>query len=56
MGHGEVTFSRKGILHRYPIYKDGDSNVRASGGERLVEYHLKHGILVEVASFENSSK
>ena len=56
MGHGEVTFSQKGIQHRYPIYKDGDSNVRPSGGERSVEYHLKHGILVKVASLETPSR
>ncbi len=55
-GYGEITFGPTNILHRYPLYADGDSNVSSTGGERLVEYHLFENSLLEFASIENRTK
>lgn len=43
MGHDEFTLIENSLGHRFPIYKEGDSNANPSGGIRQVSYKLVEG-------------
>lgn len=43
MGHDEFTLIETSLAHRFPIYKEGDSNANPTGGMRQIEYKLVDG-------------
>lgn len=43
MGHDEFTVIESTFVRRFPIYKPGDSNAKATGGTRQIQYKLKAG-------------
>ena len=43
MGHDRFEVVEGCLVRRFPIYRPGDSNARATGGERQICYKLKHG-------------
>jgi hypothetical protein len=43
MGHDEFAVVESTLVRRFPIYKEGDSNVAPSGGMRQFQYKLKAG-------------
>jgi hypothetical protein len=43
MGHDEFAVVENSLARRFPIYKDGDINSRATGGTRQIEYKLLPG-------------
>ena len=43
MGHDEFSVVEGTLVRRFPIYKDGDTNAKATGGSRQVNYKLKPG-------------
>lgn len=42
-GHDEFSVVEGTLARRFPIYKDGDTNTKATGGLRQVSYKLKPG-------------
>ncbi|MDF2377039.1 MAG: hypothetical protein P1U81_12405 [Verrucomicrobiales bacterium] len=34
---------RERLARRFPVYKEGDSNAKPSGGTRQIQYKLKAG-------------
>jgi hypothetical protein len=48
MGHDMITVSADRIFRTFPIFLDGDSNNKPSGGRHLVRYSLQNGSLREV--------
>ena len=42
-GHDRFEVVEGCLVRRFPIYRPGDSNARATGGERQICYKLKHG-------------
>jgi hypothetical protein len=43
MGHDEFAVVENRLVQRFPIYKDGDSNSKASGKTRQIQYKLQSG-------------
>jgi hypothetical protein len=43
MGHDEFAVVENVLVRRFPIYKEGDSNAKPTGGTRQVQYKLKQG-------------
>jgi hypothetical protein len=43
MGHDEFSIVEGTLARRFPIYKAGDTNAKATGGLRQVNYKLKPG-------------
>ncbi len=43
MGHDKFYIEENKLLRKYPVYKKEDSNSNPTGGERILEYHLKMG-------------
>ncbi|NOQ91330.1 MAG: hypothetical protein GQ552_01280 [Flavobacteriaceae bacterium] len=43
MGHDKFYIEENKLLRKYPVYKKDDSNSNPTGGERVLEYHLKSG-------------
>lgn len=43
MGHDEFTIIETSLARRFPIYKEGDTNNKPTGGTRQIEYKLKDG-------------
>ena len=42
-GHDRFEVVEGCLVRNFPIYKPGDSNAKATGGERQICYKLKHG-------------
>ena len=42
-GHDQFSVVEGCLVRRFPIYKPGDSNAKATGGERQICYKLKAG-------------
>lgn len=42
-GHDEFSVVESCLVRRFPIYKPGDSNAKATGGLRQICYKLKNG-------------
>jgi hypothetical protein len=42
-GHSEIALVENTVVQRFPIYKDGDSDGKPSGGTRQMQYKLKKG-------------
>lgn len=43
MGHDQFAVVDHTLTHRFPIYKDGDSNANPTGGIRVITYKLVNG-------------
>ncbi|MDX2432339.1 MAG: hypothetical protein QNK35_15485, partial [Bacteroides sp.] len=43
MGHDEFTIIETSLAHRFPIYKEGDTNADPTGGMRQIRYKLVDG-------------
>ena len=43
MGHDAFTVGVDALLHRFPIYRDGDTNANPTGGTRQLQYKLVSG-------------
>jgi hypothetical protein len=43
MGHDEFALVEGTLVQRFPIYKDGDTNSKPTGGTRQIQYKLKNG-------------
>jgi len=43
MGHDEFTVAETRLIRRFPIYKNGDSNSKSTGGTRQIQYKLIDG-------------
>lgn len=43
MGHDEFAIVEGTLVQRFPIYKDGDTNSKPTGGTRQIQYKLKNG-------------
>jgi hypothetical protein len=43
MGHDEFAVGEGVLLHRFPVYRDGDTNARPTGGTRQLQYKLVPG-------------
>jgi hypothetical protein len=43
MGHDEFTVVDNKLIRRFPVYKTGDTNNRATAGTRELTYHLVKG-------------
>jgi len=43
MGHDEFAIVESTLVRRFPIYKEGDSNAKPTGGTRQIQYKLKPG-------------
>jgi hypothetical protein len=43
MGHDAFSVVENCLVRRFPIYRAGDSNAKATGGERQICYKLKAG-------------
>jgi hypothetical protein len=43
MGHDEFTVIENSLARRFPIYKEGDTNVNPTGGTRQLQYELVAG-------------
>lgn len=43
MGHDEFAVVENVLARRFPVYKEGDSNAKPSGGTRQIQYKLKAG-------------
>ena len=43
MGHDEFAIVENALVRRFPIYKEGDSNAKPTGGTRQISYNLKQG-------------
>jgi hypothetical protein len=54
MGHDEFAVVEGTLVRRFPIYKAGDTNAKATGGLRQVNYKLKSGEAGWVFRIKNS--
>ena len=43
MGHDQFSIVENNLSQRFPIYKEGDTNAKPSGGTRQVSYKLVEG-------------
>jgi hypothetical protein len=43
MGHDEFRVVESGLVRRFPVYLDGDTNAKPTGGTRQISYKLKAG-------------
>jgi hypothetical protein len=43
MGHDEFALVEGTLAQRFPIYKEGDTNSKFTGGTRQIQYKLKNG-------------
>ncbi len=43
MGHDEFGIVESNLVRRFPIYRDGDTNVQPTGGMRQIQYKLVEG-------------
>jgi hypothetical protein len=43
MGHDEFAVVENVLARRFPVYKEGDSNAKPTGGTRQIQYKLKAG-------------
>jgi hypothetical protein len=43
MGHDEFAVVESTLVRRFPVYKDGDTNAKPTGGTRQIQYKLKSG-------------
>lgn len=43
MGHDEFAIVEGTLVQRFPIYKEGDTNSKPTGGTRQIQYKLKNG-------------
>ena len=43
MGHDEFALVEGTLVQRFPIYKEGDTNSKPTGGTRQIQYKLKNG-------------
>ena len=43
MGHDEFAVGEGRLLRRFPVYRDGDSNAKPTGGMRQLQYRLEPG-------------
>ena len=43
MGHNSFEMKNGKLLNTFPVYKEGDTNARPSGGKRSIEYRLLAG-------------
>ena len=43
MGHDEFAVVENRLVQRFPVYKDGDSNAKPTGGIRQISYKLTEG-------------
>ena len=43
MGHDEFAIVERTLARRFPVYKDGDTNLEPSGGKRQLHYRMKAG-------------
>jgi hypothetical protein len=43
MGHDEFAVVENMLVRRFPVYKDGDTNAKPTGGTRQIQYKLKAG-------------
>ena len=43
MGHDEFRVVESSLVRRWPIYREGDTNAKPTGGTRQVSYRLKAG-------------
>jgi len=43
MGHDAFAVVENELLRRFPVYRDGDTNARPSGGTRQIHYRLAAG-------------
>ena len=43
MGHDEFALVEGTLAQRFPIYKEGDTNSKPTGGTRQIQYKLKNG-------------
>jgi hypothetical protein len=43
MGHDEFAVIENSLARRFPLYKEGDTNGKPSGGMRQIQYKLKAG-------------
>lgn len=43
MGHDEFAVVENALAHRFPVYRDGDSNAKPTGGMRQLQYKLFPG-------------
>jgi hypothetical protein len=43
MGHDEFVVGEGSFIRRFPVYREGDTNARATGGFRQIQYKLKAG-------------
>ena len=43
MGHDEFAVGEGALLHRFPIYREGDNNANPTGGMRQIQYKLIQG-------------
>ncbi len=43
MGHDEFRVVENTLVRRFPVYRDGDTNAKPTGGTRQVQYKLKAG-------------
>ena len=43
MGHDEFRVVESSLVRRFPVYRDGDTNAKPTGGTRQISYRLKAG-------------
>jgi len=43
MGHDEFRVVESSLVRRFPVYRDGDTNSKPTGGTRQISYRLKAG-------------
>ena len=43
MGHDEFSVVESTLVRRFPVYREGDINAKATGGMRQIQYKLKAG-------------
>lgn len=43
MGHDEFAVVERTLVRRFPVYRDGDTNARPTGGMRQIQYRLMPG-------------
>lgn len=43
MGHDEFRVVESTLVRRFPLYRDGDTNAKPTGGTRQIQYKLKAG-------------
>lgn len=42
-GHDEFAVGEGALLHRFPLYREDDTNAAPTGGHRQIQYHLEAG-------------